>query len=73
MRDRNVKDNLYEEGTLITAKENPALVLVIKKYVQRIYYCEIAGQPGLQQLAYFERNLIPPSQDKTMVMTKQTI
>jgi hypothetical protein len=60
MKDRNKRDNLYAEGTIITAKENPDLELVITKYCQRIYYCELPGETSGQRFAYFERNLIPP-------------
>jgi hypothetical protein len=54
-------DNIYPEGTLITAKVNPGLPLVIRKYYQRIYYCAIVGDPAHKHFAYFERELIPPA------------
>lgn len=64
MKDKNKADNLYEEGTVITAKENPDLKLLITKYCQRIYYCTVVGDALGQQFAYFESNLIPPVQHK---------
>lgn len=54
-------DNIYPEGTLITAKKDPSLQLKIVKYIQRIYYCDVVGDETRQQLAFFERELIPPS------------
>jgi hypothetical protein len=60
MKDRNKMDNLYEEGTIICAKENPTLKLVITKYSQRIYYCTVPGDTTGRRFAYFESNLIPP-------------
>ncbi len=57
---RTNTDNIYQEGSTITAKENPALKLVIMKYYQRIYYCAIADDPEHKHLAYFERELISP-------------
>ena len=57
---RTNSDNIYAEGTLITARENPGLQLKIMKYYQRIYYCDIVGHADRKQLAYFERELIPP-------------
>ena len=53
-------DNIFQEGTLIAAKENPARMLKIMKYNQRIYYCAVVGDEDRKQLAYFERELIPP-------------
>jgi hypothetical protein len=53
-------DNIYAEGTIITAKQNPTLQLKITKYYQRIYYCSAVGDETRKQLVYFERELIPP-------------
>lgn len=57
---RTNTDNLYQEGTFITAKENPVQMLVIAKYYQRIYYCLVPGDSTQKLLAYFERELIAP-------------
>ncbi|RAW02397.1 hypothetical protein [Pseudochryseolinea flava] len=54
-------DNIYPEGTRISARVNPGLPLIIRKYYQRIYYCEIVGDESHSHLAYFERELIPPA------------
>ncbi len=55
-----ITDNVYEEGTVITAKVDPNLRLIITRYYQRIYYCAVEGEPDRKKLAYFERELIPP-------------
>jgi hypothetical protein len=57
---RTYTDNIYKEGTVITAKVAPELKLVITKYYQRIYYCSVIGD-ARKQLVYFERELIPPA------------
>ena len=54
-------DNIYKEGTLITAKTNPGLKLRIMKYYQRIYYCAVVGDAARKHLTYFENDLIPPA------------
>jgi hypothetical protein len=53
-------DNIYQEGTRITAKEHPQSILIINRYLKRIYYCEAIDDPTHKLLAYFERELIPP-------------
>jgi hypothetical protein len=58
---RTNADNIYPEGTLITATENPSLQLKIMKYYQRIYYCAVVGDEERKQLVYFERELIAPN------------
>jgi len=60
MRDEINNDNLYKEGTIIYAKKEPTIKLLIGKYRQRIYYCSVANDPNQNNLAYFESELIPP-------------
>ena len=52
--------NISKDGTLIRAKANPDLELVIQRYYQRTYYCGVVGDSSREQLTYFERELIPP-------------
>jgi hypothetical protein len=54
-------DNIYPEASFITAREAPTVQLKIVAYKQRIYYCAVVGDEGRKQLAYFERELVPPS------------
>jgi hypothetical protein len=54
-------DNIYPEGSIITAKEAPTVQLKIVAYRQRIYYCAVVGDEERKQLAYFERELVSPS------------
>lgn len=58
---RTNTDNIYPEGSLITAKEAPSVQLKIVAYNQRIYYCAVVGDEGRKQLTYYERELIRPS------------
>ncbi len=57
---RTNSDNLYSEGTLILAKLNPGSSLIIKKYFNRIYYCQPVSNPESKLLVYFERELVLP-------------
>ena len=60
MRNEINNDNLYQEGSIICAKIEPALKLLITKYRQRIYYCTVIGHPEQNNLAYFESELTLP-------------
>lgn len=53
-------DNIYKEGTFITAKVSPNRQLMISRYFKRIYYCTPANDPGHKLLVYFERELRAP-------------
>ena len=54
-------DNIYKVGSIISARTNPELKLIILKYYHRTYYCVDADNPSSKQLSYFERDLIAPS------------
>lgn len=53
-------ENIYSEGTLITARKAPEDILIINRYLKRIYYCVPVNDPTHKVLAYYERELIPP-------------
>jgi hypothetical protein len=50
-------DNKYKEGETVFAVENPNLKLVIRRYVDKIYYCTVFDQPEAKEKVYFERDL----------------
>jgi hypothetical protein len=53
-------DNIYKEGTFITAKADSECKLIIDRYIKRIYYCKAVNNPDGKLLTYFERELIAP-------------
>ena len=63
MAEKPVNDNIYKVGTLIKAKDNPGMDLIIHSYLQRIYFCAELGNPHGKHLAYFEGELISPSSE----------
>lgn len=50
-------ENKYKEGQVVRAKVHPEVTLVIRRYVDRIYYCKVKSDPTLKDLVYFEREL----------------
>ncbi|MTI41196.1 hypothetical protein [Fulvivirga lutimaris] len=51
-------ENRYVAGDIVYAKANPALKLIVRRYIDRIYYCKIMEQPDAKELVYFERELM---------------
>ncbi len=51
-------ENKYKEGEEVYAKVNPSLKLIIRSYVDRIYYCKIKEDPLQKELVYFEREIM---------------
>ena len=54
-------ENKFKEGDVVCAKEDPTKKLVVRRYVDRIYYCKAQDDAAAKELVYFERELI----DKT--------
>ena len=57
MKEPNNTDNKYKEGQTVYANEAPDLELVIRRYVDRIYYCKVKEHSDRKELVYFEREL----------------
>jgi len=52
------KDNKYEAGDAVYAKEAPDVKLIVRRYLDRIYYCRFPEEPDRKELVYFERELV---------------
>ena len=48
----------YAPGTTVFAKVHPEVALVVRRFVAKIYYCQLADLPGQKDLVYFERELM---------------
>lgn len=54
----NFIPNKYQAGEIVFAKVDPERKLIIKQYMEQIYYCSLADDPDAKDLVYFERELI---------------
>lgn len=50
--------NKYNAGDVVYAKVNPNLKLVIRRYIDQLYFCKIQQEPEGKELIYFERELV---------------
>lgn len=50
--------NKYKAGDIVYAKANPTLKLVIRRYIDQVYYCKVQDDPERKELVYFERELV---------------
>ena len=58
MRYRDEKDNAFPVGSIVCPKINPAMMLVVRHYSHRIYYCsKLNDSPETKNLVYFEREI----------------
>ncbi len=56
--------NIYEEGDTVFAKKHPTVKLIIRRYLQRIYYCRVASNTDLKEQVYFEGELFSEREQK---------
>lgn len=68
-------ENKFKEGQVVYAKTNPALKLVIRRYVDRIYYCKVQENPNQKEHVYFERELMEaePDRKENSIETKKKL
>ncbi|MBL7883860.1 MAG: hypothetical protein JNL69_07305 [Bacteroidia bacterium] len=50
-------ESKYKKGEFVYANINPSVKLVVRRYIDRIYYCQIKDAPEKKELVYFEREL----------------
>lgn len=50
--------NKYNPGDVVSAKENPTLNLVIRRYIEQVYYCNVQDDPERKELVYFDWELV---------------
>ncbi len=50
--------NKFKEGEEVISKVDPSKILVVRRYLQRIYYCKVKNDPTAKELVYFERELL---------------
>jgi hypothetical protein len=53
-------ENKYGVGEVVFALENPKVLLTVRRYVDRIYYCRSKDPQTDKDLVYFERELNSP-------------
>ncbi|GGZ37539.1 hypothetical protein GCM10007049_33440 [Echinicola pacifica] len=56
---KDFKQNSYNPGDLVYASANPTLKLIIRRYIDTIYYCKTPDFPDRKELVYFEREFVP--------------
>ena len=54
---KEIDDNIYAEGQIVFAKSNPGVKLIIRRYIDRMYYCRTKDDASLAELALFEREI----------------
>ncbi|RBW55888.1 hypothetical protein DS884_15045 [Tenacibaculum sp. E3R01] len=50
-------ESKYKAGDVVYAKARPFVMLVIRIYARKIYYCRVQNDLLAKELVYFEREL----------------
>jgi len=51
-------ESKFKEGEAVYAIINPGRKLIIRRFIDSIYYCQFPDNPSRQDLAYLERELL---------------
>lgn len=60
--------NLFKEGEVVVSKFDETKLLVIRRHVDRIYYCTTQLNPELKELVFYERELTNPPTPTTITL-----
>lgn len=66
-------ENKFKAGEIVQAKVYPTLNLVVRRYVDRIYYCKIQADPTHRELVYFERELVSKNKQDVGKITSESL
>lgn len=50
-------ENRFKAGDSVYALENPTCKLIVRRYVERIYYCQLSDNLSANDQAFFDREL----------------
>lgn len=50
-------ENKYKVGDAVFAKVNSEVILIVRRYVDRIYFCRLRDIKSEKDLVFFEREL----------------
>lgn len=53
----NINEHKYKAGEVVYQKANPDVKLVVRRYLNRIYYCKFQDDAERKELALFEREI----------------
>ena len=51
-------ESKFKAGDVVYSKVNPAQKLVVRRFVDSIYYCKVQNDPNHKELVFFERELM---------------
>ena len=51
-------EHKYKSGEIVSERIRPTLKLIVKRYVNGVYYCLIQERSSKKELVYFERELV---------------
>jgi hypothetical protein len=58
MMTSKVEVNKFSEGEIVFERINPGQKLLVRRYVNRLYYCMVEDFPNRKDLVFFERDLM---------------
>jgi hypothetical protein len=54
---KNIMQNKFPERSVVYAIAKPDVKLIVKRYMDRVYYCRALLDPAQKELTFFEREL----------------
>jgi hypothetical protein len=64
--------NNYNAGDNVSAKVDPSINLIIRRYIDQVYYCKQVEAPEKKELVFYERELVEDNALKTRNKQKRS-
>ncbi|HEY5823940.1 MAG TPA: hypothetical protein VIT44_06240 [Cyclobacteriaceae bacterium] len=58
---------LFKQGDLVHERIHPTQKLIVRGYVDGLYYCEAQEAPQRKKLVFFERELVAETRERALV------
>ncbi|XOV91082.1 MAG: hypothetical protein ACFHWX_12820 [Bacteroidota bacterium] len=50
-------ENLFKPGEIVYARNPPNIKLIVRRFVDEVYFCKVFNHPGNIERAYSEKDL----------------
>ena len=52
----------FEDGEEVYAIAHPSVPLIVRRYIDRVYYCRVRDDATQKEQVYYDRELVAPKQ-----------
>lgn len=51
-------ENLFKTGEIVYSRNPPRVKMIVRRNVDKVYYCKVFNHPGNREMSFAERDLM---------------